>query len=327
MTLLVTGAMGHVGYELVRQAAKKGMAVVALYRGGFRETEALNAGSNVRWLQCDLNDPSAVANLAQYPIEACIHAAAISNEAYARPNPLNAINTNIGATANLLDAARVNNWRRFILVSTGSVFQNRADTTTPILEETPPCPGNIYSTTKASAEMMTRMYRTEFNLSASAVRVSWVFGPPIVADSPARGPIPSYLIRALRGEAIREGGGDFAASFTFVVDVANGLIAAASAQNLRHDIYHLGHGVNFTTRQVADAVCKACPDVRIELDQGTEPWTKFTAMRGPLAGTRFQDDTGFTPAHSLESGVRAYAEWLRAHPERWRASKDTPVTL
>ena len=78
MTPLVTGAMGHVGYEVVCQAVKKEMTVVALYRGGIHKPETLDAGSNVRWLQCDLNDPSAVANLAQYPIDACIHAAAIS---------------------------------------------------------------------------------------------------------------------------------------------------------------------------------------------------------------------------------------------------------
>ena len=54
------------------------------------------------------------------------------------------------------------------------------------------------------------MYRTEYGLSPSTVRISWVFGPPVISDQPMRGPIPSYLLRALRGEPIREGGADFA---------------------------------------------------------------------------------------------------------------------
>ncbi len=313
MTLLITGATGHIGLALTRQAALSGK-VIALYRDQLRANDTETAGSNVTWLQCDLTNSAAVTAIAKaHRVDACIHAAAISNEAYARPNPLDAINTNIGATANLLDAARTHGWRRFIFVSTGSVFSKRADTASPIPEDATPAPANIYSTTKYSAELLTRMYRTEFGLSASTVRISWVFGPPVISDSPTRGPIPSYLMRALRGEAIREGGGEFAASFTFINDVIDGLLAAAAAPDLRHDTYHLGHGINFTARQAADAVRKACPNAVIDLGGGTEPWTTYTAIRGPLAGTRLRDDTGFAPKYTLDAAVKIYADWMRAN--------------
>lgn len=318
MKLLVTGAMGHVGYEIAKQAAHQGKDVLAIYLGERPAADA-DLGPRVTWLSCDLTDAAAVQALAaRHDVDACIHAAAVSNEAYARPNPLAAISTNIGATANLLDAARVKAWRRFILLSSGSVFEKRTDKMSPILEDQPVAPGNIYSTTKASAELLTRMYRTEFGLSAAAVRLSWVFGPPVVSDQPTRGPIPSFLMRTLRGEAIRETGGDFAASFTFVGDVAAGLLAAAKAAELRHAVYHLGHGVNFTARQVAEAIGKICPGASFELGGGTEPWTRFTAIRGPLAGPRLSDDTGFAPATSLEAAIAIYADWLRAHPAAWR---------
>lgn len=320
MTLLVTGAMGHVGYEIVRKAAQRGLQVIALYRGTFGEAEADAVGPGVTWVQCDLGDAAAVRALADaHRIDACIHAAAISNEAYARPAPLLAVTGNVGATANLLEAARIKGWRRFLLVSTGSVFQLRADTKSPILEDEATAPANVYSTTKVCAELLTRMYRTQYELSASTVRISWVFGPPIISDQPTRGPIPSYLLRALRGEAIREGGADFGASFTFVGDVVEGLLAAAEAPQLRFPTYHLGPGVNFTVGQVAAAVKKAVPGAVLELGSGTEPWTRYTAIRGPLAGDNFQADTGYAPTHSLEAGIGAYAEWMRANPDAWRA--------
>ena len=313
MALLVTGATGPVGREIVRQAAKLGMDVLATCRS------AGDPLPGVTWLRCDLADAGALRRLAeQHRIDACIHAAAVSNEAYARPDPLGAIATNMGATANLLEAARLRAWRRFVLVSTGSVFQLCRDATAPILEDHPPAVANVYGTTKLGAEMLTRMYRTEYGLSAATVRISWVFGPPVISDQPTRGPIPSYLLRALRGIAIREGGADFAASFTYVADVAEGLLAAASAPELRHAIYHLGHGVNFIADEAAAAVRRAVPCAIIELTGGTEPWTRYTSLRGPLAGDRLRADTGYTPAHSLEAGVRAYADWMRAHPELWR---------
>jgi UDP-glucuronate 4-epimerase len=316
MTLLVTGATGHVGGEIVRQAAQRGMRIVATYRGELRADEAR---PSVTWLRCDLADAGAVRRLAEeHRIDACIHAAAVSNEAYARPDPAGAIATNIGATANLLEAARLGAWRRFVLVGTGSVFQLVRDATQPILEDHPPAAANVYSSTKLGAELLTRMYRGEYGLSASTVRISWVYGPPVISDRPTRGPIPSYLLRAMRGEAVREGGADFAASFTYVADAAEGLLAAASAPELRHPAYHLGHGVNFSAGEAAAAVRGAVPGATIELSPGTEPWTRYTGMRGPLAGDRLRADTGYAPRHTLEAGVRAYAGWMRTHPEAWR---------
>ncbi len=313
MALLVTGASGHVGGAIVAHALERGVQVVAVYRGNAPHENLADARLGVAtWVRCDLDDVAAVRALAAaHPIDACIHAAAVSNEAYARPAPHAAIVTNIGATANLLEVARVHQWRRFLLVSTGSVFQRRADVVTPILEDEVVAPGNIYSTTKAAAESLTGMYRSEFDLSAATVRISWVFGPPVVSESATRGPIPSFLARALRGEPIRETGGEFAASFTFIDDVAVGLFSAAVAPALGHAVYHLGPGRNLSTHEVAGAVVRAVPGAVIELAGGTEPWTRYTAMRAPLTGSRLLDDTGFAPRYSLDEAVSHYAHWMR----------------
>ena len=127
--------------------------------------------------------------------------------------------------------------------------------------------------------------------------------------------VPLFLIGALKGAERRDAsGGDFAASFTFVEDVADGLLAAARAQTLDHDIYHLGPGRNFSAREVAEAVKSAVPSAVIELGPGTLPWTTYTALRGPLAGERLRQDTGYEVDPSLEDGIRAYADWLRATP-------------
>jgi len=309
--------MGHVGGEVVRQAAAAGATVIAQYRTTYRESDARALGGNVQWVSCDLADNAAVEGLCgTHAIDSCIHPAAVPNEKYARPQPLVAINANIGGTANLLDMARRNNWRRFLCVSTGSVFQNADDPTKPILEDAPVSATNIYSTTKYCAELLTGMYRSQFDLSAAVVRISWVYGPPLVTDDPPRGPVPALLHAALAGRPIRlPSGADFAASFTYVADVAAGLIAASRCKTLNHAVYHLGSGENYTASRVADAVRAAVPGAVIELGAGTEPWTTHTRMRGPLSGSRLAEDAGCRVGYSLENGVRAYADWMRAHPD------------
>ena len=317
MALLVTGAMGHVGREVVHQAAAAGVTVIAQYRTTYHDSDARALGSKVHWVPCELTDVAAVERLCDtHPIDACIHSAAVSNDKYARPQPLSAINANIGGTANLLDRARRQNWRRFLLVSTGSVFQNASDPAEPILEDAPPAATTIYSTTKYCGELLTTMYRSQFGLSAAVVRISWVYGPPLVTDDPPRGPVPAFVRAALARRPTRlPSGADFAGSFTYIADVAAGLIAAWRCEALNHSVYHLGSGENYSARRVADAVRAAVPGAVIELGAGTEPWTTHTRMRGPLAGNRLLADTGFRVGYSLEDGVRAYADWMRANPD------------
>src|SRR6266511_5192039 len=133
MALLVTGAMGHVGLEVVRQAATAGEAIVAQYRTTFRQADVNGLAGDVQWVSCDLSAPAEVEALCrEHSIDGCIHSAAVSNEKYARPQPLPTIQSNVGATANLLDLARRFDWKRFLFVSTGSVFQNLTDTVGPI---------------------------------------------------------------------------------------------------------------------------------------------------------------------------------------------------
>jgi UDP-glucuronate 4-epimerase len=321
VTLLVTGAAGHVGLALTRAAVKAGVDVVALVRSSGRIDAAVAAelNSGVTWAVCDLADPFQIAAVAaEHRIDACVHAAAVPNDRLARPFPWTAIQANVTATGALLEIARRQQWRRFIYVSTGSVFQAETDLGKPILEDAVTSPLTVYGATKRSGELLTRMYRNDFGVSASSVRISFVYGPPLVPrerDLP-RGPVVAFLREAMLGQAIREdSGGDFQASFTYIDDVAEGLLAAVRADRLNHDTYHLGNGRNWTTFDVAAAVQSAVAGATVKVGPGTEPWTTYNTMRGPLSGTRLQDDAGFTARFPLEQGVHAFADWLRRQPQ------------
>ncbi len=321
MTLLVTGANGHVGATVMRRAAEAGIPAVGLVRSLDRVDGDLARASGERatWVAAELSDPFEIAAaLAEHRVDGCIHSAAVPNDRLARPAPWRAVAANVTATAALLEVARRQGWRRFVHVSTGSVFQTLSDFTQPVPEDHVTSAFTVYGATKRSSELVTRMYRHDFGLSAAVVRISFVYGPPLVPrfrDLP-RGPVVALLREAVLGEAIREpSGGDFQASFTHVEDVADGLLAAWRADALHHDVYHLGHGRNWTTFEVADAIRKAVPGAVVEVGPGTEPWTTYNTMRGPLSGDRLREDAGFVPRLPLEDGVAAFADWMRENRE------------
>lgn len=323
MALLVTGAMGHVGLEVVRQAVRKGHRVVAVHRNAFHSGDAAEIGPLARWVRADLSDPKELeAVLAENAVQGAIHSAAVPNDNVARGDPLAAVRSNVMAIAALLDHARRHGWRRLINVSTGSVFQDATDTDVAVLEDRATAVSNVYSTTKVCGELLTTMYASQFGVSSATVRISWVYGPPLVPterDHP-RGPIPWFLRCAMSGIAVEDpSGGDFLASYTHVSDVAEGLLAAYEADHLRHSQYHLGSGRNYSTSDVVRAVKAAAPEASIVVGPGTAPYTDHTRMRGPLAGERLHQDTGFRPKLDLDGGVAQFAVWMRANRSRWAA--------
>lgn len=323
MPLLVTGATGHVGGTLVRLAARRGLTVVAQHRAGPPPGWASALGKNVTWVACDLADTFAIgAMVAGHGITGCVHTAAVPNDRLAKPDPWRAVQSNTIATGALLELARRQHWSRFVYVSTGSVFQTETDFKRPILEDHPPRAVTIYGATKLAGEVLVGAYRHDYGLSAATVRVSFIYGPPLVPairDLP-RGPVVSLLREAVLGLPVREAsGGDFEASFTHVDDVAAGLLAAYQAPELRYPIYHLGSGSNWNTYAVADAIRAAVPGAVVDVGPGTQPWTTYNTMRGALGGTRLKEDAGFEPALPLKDGIAAFAEWMRANPGRMGA--------
>jgi len=323
MALLITGAMGHVGFETAKQAVAQGMDVVAQYLNTFREDDAKALGDKVTWVRCDLSDAADVSAMVNnHKIDGCIHPAAIPNDKMGLPQPLNTFNSNVTATVLLLEAAREQNWRRFLLVSTGAVFQEWKDKTKAIPETENPTPKTLYGSTKRAAEIMTACYANMYALSAASIRISWVYGPPLVPlefEGP-RGPVPEYLKQALRdGKVDVPSGGEFAASFTYVTDCALGCLEAYKAETLNHQAYNLGSGENYTTTRVFEAIAAAVPEAEVSVGPGVEPWTDFTVLRGPLSCDRMKEDFNFSPTYSLEAAVKEFADWMRAHPESYQS--------
>ena len=315
--LLITGGMGHVGYATVKLAVKLGFTILAQYHKTFRKLDADKISGDVKWIKCDLTDPSAVSDMcSRFPIEGVIHTAAIPNDHLGVSQPRQTFMVNSTANVNLLEHARLKRWRRFIYTSTGSVHQSWFDVETPIPESSVPEPHSLYGVTKRCGEMMVDTYSQTYNLSAASIRLSWVYGPPLVPkvfDGP-RGPIPYFLKNLVDGEGVSEtSGAEFAASFTFIEDCAAGLLAAYGSDTLAHTVYHLGSGRNYTTKQVSEVISRVFPDGLVEVGPGTEPWTSFTVMRGPLECIRMKEEFGFETSYSLEKGITEFADWMRSN--------------
>lgn len=170
--ILITGATGGLGMALVREAVSRGHKVIATGRSlaTVKETERLGA----RFRPLDLADPKAdIINLVS-GCDSVIHAAALSSSwgSYESFKTMNVL-----VTQRLLEAAGHGRVRRFVLVSSPSIFAGFCDQFA-IGERALPAtkPLNHYARTKLAAErwVLTGCYA---EMDCCAIRPRALVGP------------------------------------------------------------------------------------------------------------------------------------------------------
>ena len=122
--VLVTGGVGSIGSELVRQILRHNPKQVRIFDN--RETEifhlqhALEDHDNVRFLIGDVRDKNRL-SLSMENVDLVFHAAALKHVPSCEYNPFEAVKTNVEGTQNVIDCAFQNNVEKVVNISTDKV--------------------------------------------------------------------------------------------------------------------------------------------------------------------------------------------------------------
>jgi UDP-glucose 4-epimerase len=177
MNVLITGGTGAVGLHIANRLLEKKDNVI-LYDLFPRELDFIEKEKTkkVKMVEGDVTDlEKLIETIKRYGIEGIIHTAALSYEAICKPSPIKALNVNTGGTLNALEATRLMNLERMLLISTGSVYGYRDRG--PVSEETAQQPIGIYSLTKQLSEIVGLQYSRIYGINFLIVRLAVVYGP------------------------------------------------------------------------------------------------------------------------------------------------------
>lgn len=194
MNILVTGANGMIGGEVVRSAIARGHRVIAVGRGPCRIP---NTGLTYR--SVDLTDLDGLHRTALTSgAGAVVHCGAMTDVDLCERQPMDAWYANFEATRVLAQAASFRG-ARFVYISTESVFSG-ADG--PYHEADVPDPINVYSRTKLAGEYVVKDYCKDHAL----VRVGSVYGgrmggKPTFADRVVENLRAGVKVRAFRDQS------------------------------------------------------------------------------------------------------------------------------
>lgn len=238
MKLMVSGAGGFIGAELMRAAVEAGDEAVGIVRGGSQPP----AIEGAEWVEADLASPG-FANALPECTDAVVHLA--QSRGY-RDFPAGApdvVAVNVSATGALLDHARRAGASRFVLASTATVYRPAGE---PLAETSPLEPDSMYAASKRSAELLLGPY--EEVLPSTALRLFTTYGAGQRSML-----VGTMAERVLAGEPISiEGGDGIVLSPIHVSDTAAAILAAARASGRQPPIVNVGGIEALSLRQIVE---------------------------------------------------------------------------
>lgn len=211
---------------------------------------------------------------------------------------------NVDVTQRLLEATHRHGVDRFVYASSSSVYGNA--TSYPTAETDQTAPFSPYGVTKLAAELLCNAYANNFGLPVTSLRYFTVYGPAQRPDMA----IHRMIEATLMGSAFPVyGDGTQIRDFTFVGDVVDANVRAASAPLEPGSVINIAGGSSTTLTELIDVVGAAIGE--------PVPVERRPAQPGDVARTggsieRARELLGWTPSTGIVEGVAAQVAWHRA---------------
>ena len=314
--VLVTGAGGFIGSQLVERLVVLGADTRAFvhYRaeGSWGWLDHSPCRKDIQVYSGDLIDRDSVLRAVK-DREVVFHLGALIAIPYSYEAPISYVRTNVEGTLNVLQAARQCGVERFIHTSTSEVYGTAKQV--PISEDHPLQGQSPYSASKIAADKMAEAFYLSFGVPVVTVRPFNTFGP----RQSARAVIPTVIVQGLAHRRVRLGNVEPTRDFNYVSNTVVGFVSAASGNVAVGRVLNLGSGSEIKIQSLVELIGRLLGyPIEIVTDNERIRPTASEVER-LLADSRLANRLiGWSPAVSLEDGLRLTIEWIKKHPEYYR---------
>lgn len=313
MKILVTGAAGFIGHNVVRFLEKQGNEIFGLDNRtnyGFIPTDELEYLFRERARRVHTfpligdirNSDDVKQRVGIFSIKTIVHLASFPRQKIVEQDPVLASEVMITGLINLLEAARTHKIKRFVYVSSSMVY---GDFESDVNEDAVCNPIGQYGIMKYMGEKLVEDYARKYGFEYVIIRPSAVYGEYDVEDRV----VSKFMLGAMRGETLRVKGVDEVLDFTYVEDAAMGIAQATTNQLAANKIYNITRSdTKLTTLyEAAEMAIAIAGKGSIEVQDRDLSFPK----RGRLSIDRAVKDFGYSPTVNVEEGFRRYYDWFQ----------------
>lgn len=313
MRFLVTGGAGFIGSNIAEKLLQQGHYVRVLdnFYSGKEEnlTFTKNAAKDIfELIRGDIR-AQPICEKACAGIDYVLHQAALRSVPRSMKEPESYNEVNISGTLNLLQAAVKARIKRLVFASSSSVY---GDTNQfPEQEAAYPLLISPYALTKLAGEYYCRIFSEFFNLQTVCLRYFNVFGPRQALDDEYAVVIPKFVHCILRDEPPPIfGSGKQSRDFTYIDNVVEANILAATAPDIKHEIVNVANGKDNTVLELLALLNKII---------GKNIAPEFLPLRpGDVFRTRadiskIRKILRYEPRIGFEEGLRKTVEYFKSN--------------
>lgn len=344
MTILVTGAAGFIGSNLVKAIYKRydNPTVVGVdnmndyYDVRLKEERLaqLEMYPDFTFIKGNIADKELIDRIfAEYKPQVVVNLAAQAGVRYSITNPGAYIEANLIGFYNILEACR-HSYEQYeggvehlVYASSSSVYGSNKKVPYST-DDKVDNPVSLYAATKKSNELMAHAYSKLYNIPSTGLRFFTVYGPAGRPDMAYFG----FTNRLVKGEKIQIFNyGNCKRDFTYVDDIVEGVIRVmqkAPAKQVGEDglpvppyaVYNIGNNqpenlLDFVTILKEELLAAGV----LPADYDFESRMELVPMQPGDVPVTYADtsalerDFGFKPSTSLRDGLRAFARWYKEY--------------
>ncbi len=297
MKVLVTGAGGQVGQDLIAALADRGHVV---HGSDVASRPMAMTARDIAWHHLDVTDLSQVRQvLGRLRPDVVFHLAAILS-ARGEEDPGLTYAVNQGGTHNLLEACREYRIRQLMFTSTIAVFGPGLPD--PVPDDVSLRPRTMYGVTKVAGELLGEYYAARYDLDFRAVR----FPGLISATLPGGGTsdyAPLMYVESLRcGRYEAFCRPEARIPLMYMPDGIRALVELANAprERLKRCVYNIA-AFSPAASEIADSVRRAVPGAEITFKPDPIRQSILDSWPDALDDTCAREDWGWQPEYDLEA--------------------------
>ena len=339
-TILVTGAAGFIGANLVRELLRtvEYATIVGLdnmndyydvsikeYR--LDEIRAMTGTSRWEFIRGSIADKLLIEEMfKQYRFDVVVNLAAQAGVRYSITNPDAYIEANIIGFYNILEACRAYPVEHLVYASSSSVYGS--NTKVPYsTEDKVDNPVSLYAATKKSNELLAHAYSKLYDIPSTGLRFFTVYGPAGRPDMAYFG----FTDKLLKGKTIQIFNyGNCKRDFTYVDDIVEGVkrVMCNAPEKKRGDdglpvppyrVYNIGNSSPENLLDFVDILQQELilagvlpTDYDFEAHKELVPMQPGDVPVTYADTTALEQDLGFRPRTPLREGLRKFAQWYKA---------------
>lgn len=306
-TVVVTGASGYIGYELVDALVKQSCKTIRVSRTD------LSPLSNVITIKADISHANVWHDIvAQADI--IYHLAGNTSVYEAARHPVLSLNSTLLPINHLIQAAQQQKRKpRVVFASTATVYG--LTSTLPVSEAVKPNPITVYDLHKLFAEQQLALASQFGLLEATSLRLANVYGPSESKSSAAdRGILSRVAHMALQGKTIKVyGDGSYIRDYIFITDVINALLLSAISPQVCGESFNIASGVGTAVKRAFTLIAKESEivtgrHVNVEMMEWPKGLASIEFRHFTANIEKYKTATGWRPQINLNDGISKLIE-------------------